>query len=81
MKPLIFIVLKIVEIAVFVFVPYGFGRLAIYLGVFRMIGVVDTWMCGCLAVLAPIVAVVFAMALVAGNWKLTKCIYKRIKEK
>lgn len=71
MRVVIFILLKITEIAAFVFVPYGLGQLVA--GQEHPMG---TWLIGALCLFMGVAILLIGIVLSQANWKWSK----RIKD-
>ena len=73
MRILLFIVLKIVEIGLFVFMPYGIGKLSNY-----FLNCIDDdeklgmWLLGIATIIITIVITALLIVFIVANWELAK---------
>lgn len=69
MRILLFIGLKIVEIALFIFVPYGVGRLIDYFWFVGDDGAGTTWLLGLLGIILTLTIALLLFAVLVANWE------------
>lgn len=81
MRAIIFILLKIVEVAAFIFGPYLIGNL--YYAIINADNktTCEAWGCGCIIIIAILVLLAVGIGLICANLDLSKKITKEIKNR